>query len=79
MNKVKRSRQSDQFEARSDHIQRSDFLEQRRRFEEEMARSGPQLDNIEEEEGDEYVDVYSQEEDQGEKTVLFYDSHSTHG
>lgn len=79
LNKVKRSRQSDQFEARSDHIQRSDFLEQRRRFEEEMARSGPQLDNIEEEEGDEYVDVYSQEEDQGEKTVLFYDSHSTHG
>ncbi|EFE37733.1 conserved hypothetical protein [Trichophyton verrucosum HKI 0517] len=63
LNKVKRSRQSDKFEARSDQIQRSDFLEQRKRFEEEMAKSGPQLDNIEEDEGDDYVDAYPQEED----------------
>ncbi|EFQ99630.1 hypothetical protein MGYG_02643 [Nannizzia gypsea CBS 118893] len=64
LNKVKRSRQSDQFEARSDQIQRSDFLEQRKQFEEEMARSGPQLDNIEEDEGDEDVDIYLHGQDE---------------
>lgn len=47
-------------------------MEQRKRFEEEMARSGPQLDNIEEDEGDDYVDAYPQEEDEGERTVLFF-------
>ncbi|KAM5505077.1 hypothetical protein McanMca71_003396 [Microsporum canis] len=58
LNKVKRSRQSAQFEARSDQIQRSDFLEQQKQFNEEMARSAPPLEGVEDDEGEEGEDLY---------------------
>lgn len=44
------------FDARGEQIQRMDYLAQRRRFEEEMARSAPQLD---------YLDPDEEEEESG--------------
>ncbi|KAK2873839.1 hypothetical protein FQN49_002024 [Arthroderma sp. PD_2] len=73
LNKVKRGRRSDQFDARSDQIQRSDFLEQRKRFEEEMARSAPQVEIMEDDDDEGTKEGYPREQDEGIDEALLED------
>ncbi|KAI1934362.1 hypothetical protein LOZ04_005054 [Ophidiomyces ophidiicola] len=47
LNRVKQDRQSARFNAREDRMLWIEYITQKRRFEEEMARSAPRIDNVE--------------------------------
>ncbi|KAF3483813.1 uncharacterized protein GIQ15_03137 [Arthroderma uncinatum] len=70
LNRVKRGRRANQFDARSDQIQRNDFLEQQKRFEEEMAKSGPQIEYLEDGDEDEAEEYLAEQDEDFDEALL---------
>ncbi|KMP08023.1 hypothetical protein DIZ76_017563 [Coccidioides immitis] len=62
LNRIKRGRENSMFSAREDSILWMDYVAQKQRFEEEMARSAPVLSNVEDEMMDIHEDDHARED-----------------
>lgn len=56
LNRVKQGREDSRFNAREDGMLWMEYITAKRRFEEEMGRSAPQIDNVEDEAMDTQAD-----------------------